>query len=96
MKKKGNLQDPGFDYYSHGFPDIDLHECEFPHVTDIYDSPQEFYTGELLRLFWIYQKKAFDLKLVGNTHALGVFSSLITARNTLSVKHIMVKIQPLS
>ncbi|TEA38264.1 hypothetical protein DBR06_SOUSAS110117 [Sousa chinensis] len=96
MKNRESIQEPIFDYYNHEVPDIDLSDCEFPHVIEIYDFPQEFRTEDLLRIFCTYQKKGFDIKWVDDTHALGVFSSPITARDALGSKHTMVKIRPLS
>ncbi|NP_001127283.1 coiled-coil domain-containing protein R3HCC1L [Pongo abelii] len=95
-KSRESIQEPRFDYYNHEVPDIDLSDCEFPHVIEIYDFPQEFRTEDLLRVFCSYQKKGFDIKWVDDTHALGVFSSPITARDALGIKHTMVKIRPLS
>ncbi|KAM4852456.1 coiled-coil domain-containing protein R3HCC1L isoform 1-T2 [Thomomys bottae] len=95
-KNRESIQEPRFDYYNSELPDIDLSECEFPHVIEIYDFPQEFRTEDLLRVFCSYQKKGFDIKWVDDTHALGVFSSPITARDALGIKHTMVKIRPLS
>uniref|UniRef100_A0A2K5J9C9 R3H domain and coiled-coil containing 1 like n=1 Tax=Colobus angolensis palliatus TaxID=336983 RepID=A0A2K5J9C9_COLAP len=95
-KGRESIQEPRFDYYNHEVPDIDLSDCEFPHVIEIYDFPQEFRTEDLLRVFCSYQKKGFDIKWVDDTHALGVFSSPITARDALGIKHTMVKIRPLS
>ncbi|XP_038173697.1 coiled-coil domain-containing protein R3HCC1L isoform X2 [Arvicola amphibius] len=54
MKNRKSIQEPRFDYYSHELPDIDLSECEFPHVIEIYDFPQEFRTEDLLRIFCSY------------------------------------------
>ncbi|XP_026349605.2 coiled-coil domain-containing protein R3HCC1L isoform X1 [Ursus arctos] len=96
IKNRESIQEPRFDYYNHEVSDIDLSDCEFPHVIEIYDFPQEFRTEDLLRVFCSYQKKGFDIKWVDDTHALGVFSSPITARDALGSKHTMVKIRPLS
>ncbi|XP_036294678.1 coiled-coil domain-containing protein R3HCC1L [Pipistrellus kuhlii] len=96
MKNTNRIQEPRFDYYNNEVPDIDLSDCEFPHVIEIYDFPREFRTEDLLRVFCSYQKKGFDIKWVDDTHALGVFSSPITARDALGSKHTMVKIRPLS
>ncbi|XP_004701070.1 coiled-coil domain-containing protein R3HCC1L [Echinops telfairi] len=96
MKSRESIQEPRFDYYNHEVPDIDLSDCEFPHVIEIYDFPQEFRTEDLLQVFCSYQKKGFDIKWVDDTHALGIFSSPITARDALGSKHTMVKIRPLS
>ncbi|XP_036906684.1 coiled-coil domain-containing protein R3HCC1L isoform X2 [Sturnira hondurensis] len=78
VKNRERIQEPKFDYYNNEVPDIDLSDCEFPHVIEIYDFPQEFRTEDLLRVFCSYQKKGFDIKWVDDTHALGVFSSPIT------------------
>ncbi|XP_028586414.2 coiled-coil domain-containing protein R3HCC1L isoform X2 [Podarcis muralis] len=90
------LQEPRFDYYNYTPADLDLSDSELPHVIEIYDFPAEFRTEDLLRVFCIYQKKGFDIKWVDDTHALGIFSSPITARDALSTKHLMVKTRPLS
>lgn len=55
MKNRKSIQEPRFDYYNNEFPDIDLSDCEFPHVLEIYDFPQEFRTEDLLRVFCSYQ-----------------------------------------
>lgn len=55
MKNRESIQEPRFDYYNHEVPDIDLSDCEFPHVIEIYDFPQEFRTEDLLRIFCTYQ-----------------------------------------
>lgn len=47
-------------------------------------------------VFFCCRKKGFDIKWVDDTHALGVFSSPVTARDALGIKHTMVKIRPLS
>uniref|UniRef100_A0A8D0E9T5 R3H domain and coiled-coil containing 1 like n=1 Tax=Salvator merianae TaxID=96440 RepID=A0A8D0E9T5_SALMN len=90
------LQEPRFNYYNYTPADLDLSDAELPHVIEIYDFPPEFRTEDLLRIFCSYQKKGFDIKWVDDTHALGIFSSPITARDALSTKHLMVKTRPLS
>ncbi|XP_061492291.1 coiled-coil domain-containing protein R3HCC1L isoform X2 [Rhineura floridana] len=90
------LQEPRFDYDNYSPADLDLSDSELPHVIEIYDFPPEFRTEDLLRVFCSYQKKGFDIKWVDDTHALGIFSSPITARDALSTKHLMVKTRPLS
>lgn len=55
MKNRKSIQEPRFDYYNNEVPDIDLSDCEFPHVIEIYDFPQEFRTEDLLRVFCSYQ-----------------------------------------
>ncbi|XP_013915151.1 PREDICTED: coiled-coil domain-containing protein R3HCC1L [Thamnophis sirtalis] len=90
------LQEPHFDYYNYSPADQDMSDSELPHVIEIYDFPPEFRTEDLLCVFCHYQKKGFDIKWIDDTHALGIFSSPITARDALSTKHLMVKTRPLS
>uniref|UniRef100_A0ABM5G2D6 Coiled-coil domain-containing protein R3HCC1L n=1 Tax=Pogona vitticeps TaxID=103695 RepID=A0ABM5G2D6_9SAUR len=89
-------QEPRFDYYNYSPADLDLSDSELPHVIEIYDFPPEFRTEDLMLIFCSYQKKGFDIKWVDDTHALGIFSSPITACDALSTKHLMVKTRPLS
>ncbi|NXV40205.1 R3HCL protein, partial [Uria aalge] len=95
-KRRESCQSPRFDYYEAEPAAPDLSDDELPHVIEIYDFPSDFRTEDLLRIFCSYQKKGFDIKWVDDTHALGIFSSPITARDALSTKHLMVKTRPLS
>ncbi|KAM6266281.1 coiled-coil domain-containing protein R3HCC1L isoform 1-T3 [Porphyrio hochstetteri] len=95
-KCRESRQSPHFDYYGAEPAALDLSDAELPHVIEIYDFPSDFRTEDLLRVFCSYQKKGFDIKWVDDTHALGIFSSPITARDALSTKHLMVKTRPLS
>uniref|UniRef100_A0A8C0EYF0 R3H domain and coiled-coil containing 1 like n=1 Tax=Bubo bubo TaxID=30461 RepID=A0A8C0EYF0_BUBBB len=95
-KRQESRQSPRFDYYGAEPTALDLSDAELPHVIEIYDFPSDFRTEDLLRVFCSYQKKGFDIKWVDDTHALGIFSSPITARDALSTKHLMVKTRPLS
>ncbi|NXW64502.1 R3HCL protein, partial [Eurystomus gularis] len=95
-KRRESQQSPRFDYYRAQPAALDLSDAELPHVIEIYDFPSDFRTEDLLRVFCSYQKKGFDIKWVDDTHALGIFSSPITARDALSTKHLMVKTRPLS
>ncbi|KAF1557351.1 Coiled-coil domain-containing protein R3HCC1L, partial [Eudyptula albosignata] len=95
-KRQESRQSPRFDYYGAEPAAPDLSNAELPHVIEIYDFPSDFRTEDLLRVFCSYQKKGFDIKWVDDTHALGIFSSPITARDALSTKHLMVKTRPLS
>ncbi|NXV92615.1 R3HCL protein, partial [Calonectris borealis] len=95
-KHRESQQSPRFDYYGAEPAALDLSDAELPHVIEIYDFPSDFRTEDLLRVFCSYQKKGFDIKWVDDTHALGIFSSPITARDALSTKHLMVKTRPLS
>lgn len=100
-KKKGSIQEPRFDYYNmdgddDDDDDIDLREDELSHIVEIYDFPTDFKTEDLLKLFQCYQKRDFDIKWVDDTHALGLFSSPIAAREALRSKHPLMKLRPLS
>ncbi|KAM9010961.1 coiled-coil domain-containing protein R3HCC1L isoform 1-T2 [Ara ararauna] len=95
-KRRESQQSPRFDYYGAEPAAPDISDEELPHVIEIYDFPSDFRTEDLMRVFCSYQKKGFDIKWVDDTHALGVFSSPITARDALSTKHLMVKTRPLS
>ncbi|NXC28450.1 R3HCL protein, partial [Campylorhamphus procurvoides] len=95
-KHQESQQSPRFDYYKAEPAAPDISDDELPHVIEIYDFPSDFRTEDLMRVFCSYQKKGFDIKWVDDTHALGIFSSPITARDALSTKHLMVKTRPLS
>ncbi|NXI52334.1 R3HCL protein, partial [Chloroceryle aenea] len=95
-KHQESCQSPRFNYYGAEPAALDLSDDELPHVIEIYDFPADFRTEDLLRVFCNYQKKGFDIKWVDDTHALGIFSSPITAHDALSMKHLMVKTRPLS
>ncbi|XP_078499688.1 coiled-coil domain-containing protein R3HCC1L [Lissotriton helveticus] len=91
-----SFQEPRYNYYSHQPTELDLDDSELSHVIEIYDFPPEFKAEDLLLAFSTYQKRGFDIKWVDDTHALGIFSSPVAARDALSSIHPMVKVRPLS
>ncbi|XP_029013545.1 coiled-coil domain-containing protein R3HCC1L [Betta splendens] len=99
-RKKESIQEARFDYYSmdrdEDDDDIDLTDDELSHIVEIYDFPPEFKTEDLLKLFQCYQQRGFDIKWIDDTHALGLFSSPISAREALRSKHPLMKLRPLS
>ncbi|XP_047434200.1 coiled-coil domain-containing protein R3HCC1L [Mugil cephalus] len=98
-RKKESIQEPRFNYYnmdSDEDDDVDLSEDELSHIVEIYDFPTDFKTEDLLKLFQCYQKGGFDIKWVDDTHALGLFSSPVAAREVLRSKHQLMKVRPLS
>lgn len=98
-KKKESIQEPRFDYYNMNRgddDDIDLTDDELSHIVEIYDFPSEFKTEDLLKLFQCYQQRDFDIKWVDDTHALGLFSSPVAAREALRSKNPLMKLRPLS
>lgn len=99
-RKKESIQESRFDYYNMSQDDdeddVDLREDELSHIVEIYDFPAEFKMEDLLKLFQGYQQRGFDIQWVDDTHALGLFSSPIAAREALRSKHPLMKLRPLS
>uniref|UniRef100_A0A8C7ZDK5 R3H domain and coiled-coil containing 1-like n=1 Tax=Oryzias sinensis TaxID=183150 RepID=A0A8C7ZDK5_9TELE len=98
-RKKKSIQDPQFDYYrmDREFEeDVELREDELSHIVEIYDFPADFKTEDLLKLFQCSQRGGFDIKWVDDTHALGLFSSPVAAREALRSKHQLMKVRPLN
>lgn len=101
-KKKRPVQERRFDYYGEGEGegeeegDVDLREDELAHILEIYDFPSEFKTEDLLKSFQSYQQRGFDIQWVDDSHALGLFSSPIAAREALRTTHPLMKVRPLS
>uniref|UniRef100_A0A1A8NGW1 R3H domain and coiled-coil containing 1-like n=1 Tax=Nothobranchius rachovii TaxID=451742 RepID=A0A1A8NGW1_9TELE len=101
---KKSVQDSRFGYYNmdrSGDDDddeeeMDLTEEELSHIVEIYDFPTDFKTEDLLKLFQCYQQRGFDIKWIDDTHALGLFSSPIAAREALRSKNPLMKLRPLS
>ncbi|XP_073698530.1 coiled-coil domain-containing protein R3HCC1L [Garra rufa] len=97
--KKSSIQDPRFDYYNwtpEMEEDVELRDDELSHIIEIYEFPSEFKTEDLIRTFSSFQQKGFDIKWIDDTHALGLFSSPIAARDALRMKNPMIKVRPLS
>lgn len=97
-RKKESIQEPRFNYYdwSPETDDIELREDELSHIVEIYDFPSEFKTEDLIRAFHSFQQKGFDIQWVDDTHALGLFSSPIAARDALTTRNPLLKVRPLS
>lgn len=98
-KVKESIQDSRFDYYNMNQDydnDIDLTDDELSHIVEIYDFPSEFKTEDLLKLFHTNQQKGLDIQWIDETHALGLFSSPLAAREVLRSKHPLMKVRPLS
>lgn len=96
---KGSIQDSRFDYYNMNRDyddDVDLTDDELSHIVEIYDFPSEFKTEDLLKLFHTNQQRGLDIQWIDDTHALGLFSSPLAAREALRSKHPLMKVRPLS
>ncbi|KAI7810628.1 coiled-coil domain-containing protein R3HCC1L [Triplophysa rosa] len=99
LKEKNSIQDPRFDYYKWSpgeEEEVELCDEELSHIIEIYDFPAEFKMEDLIRSFSSFHQKGFDIKWIDETHALGLFSSPIAARDALRMKNPMMKIRPLS
>ncbi|RVE75839.1 hypothetical protein OJAV_G00002650 [Oryzias javanicus] len=95
---KESTQNPQSDYYRMDREyeeDIDLREDELSHIVEIYDFPTDYKTEDLLKLFQCSQRGGFDIKWIDDTHALGLFSSPVAAREALRSKHPLMKVRPL-
>ncbi|KAG5278597.1 hypothetical protein AALO_G00100680 [Alosa alosa] len=97
-RKKESIQEPRFNYYnwSPESEEIELREDELSHIVEIYDFPTEFKTEDLILAFHSFQQKGFDVQWVDDTHALGLFSSPIAARDALTTRNPLLKVRPLS
>ncbi|XP_030636676.1 coiled-coil domain-containing protein R3HCC1L [Chanos chanos] len=97
-RKKPSIQEPEFNYYDWSPEDeeVELREDELSHIVEIYDFPSEFKTEDLLRAFSSYQQRGFDINWIDDTHALGLFSTPLAAREALRSRHPMLKVRPLS
>lgn len=96
---KGAIQEARFDYYNMNRDydnDIDLTDDELSHIVEIYDFPSEFKTEDLLKCFHTNQQRGLDIQWIDETHALGLFSSPLAAREALRSKHPLMKVRPLS
>uniref|UniRef100_A0AAQ6A083 R3H domain and coiled-coil containing 1-like n=1 Tax=Amphiprion ocellaris TaxID=80972 RepID=A0AAQ6A083_AMPOC len=71
-------------------------DCLDPHLLEELAVRDEFKTEDLLKLFQCYQQRGFDIKWIDDTHALGLFSSPIAAREALRSKNPLMKLRPLS
>lgn len=78
--------------------DDNFESSEFSHVVEIYDFPPSFVTDDLKREICLITHEPFDVKWVDDTHALGVFSSELAAKNALSMRNTgaAVRVRPLS
>ncbi|XP_062399019.1 coiled-coil domain-containing protein R3HCC1L [Sardina pilchardus] len=97
-RKKESIQEARFNYYewTPESEEIELREDELSHIVEIYDFPTDFKTEDLILAFHSFQQKGFDIQWVDDTHALGLFSSPIAARDALTTRNPLLKVRPLS
>lgn len=69
---------------------------EYGHIVEFYDFPVDFKTQDLMAIFSTFKNQGFNIKWVDDTHALGVFSSPLAAKDALNLKHPLLKVRPLS
>ncbi|CAH1783752.1 unnamed protein product, partial [Owenia fusiformis] len=92
---KVKVQKPQFDYYNYTPTDTDLDYDMYGHLIEIYEFPEEFQTRDLMHIFKDYLEHGFDIKWVDDTHAIGVFSSVIAANTAMRLQHPMLKVRPI-
>ncbi|XP_054854043.1 R3H and coiled-coil domain-containing protein 1 [Eublepharis macularius] len=82
-----------FDYSSYG--EAQINEGDFGHVLEIYDFSPLLKTEHLLEAFAEFQESGFKVQWVDDTHALGIFSSLVAASQAMEQSYASLKIRPL-
>ncbi|XP_015263053.1 PREDICTED: R3H and coiled-coil domain-containing protein 1 [Gekko japonicus] len=82
-----------FDCTSYG--EAQINEGEFGHVLEIYDFSPSLKTEHLLEAFAEFQESGFKVQWVDDTHALGIFSSLVAASQAMEQSYTSLKIRPL-
>ncbi|XP_076102475.1 uncharacterized protein LOC143071783 [Mytilus galloprovincialis] len=93
---KVKVKKPVINYLNYQPKEPEL-DCEgMNHVIEIFDFSSEMKTEDLLSAFSMFKSKGFDIKWVDDTHALGVFSSVIAANEALQFTHPLLKVGPLS
>ncbi|XP_060069532.1 uncharacterized protein LOC132549603 isoform X2 [Ylistrum balloti] len=93
---KVKIKKPIIDYLSYKPRDPDLSREDVGHVIEIYDFPPELKTEDLMSAFQQFKSKGFDIKWVDDTHALGVFNSVVAAQSALTLNHPLLKVRALS
>ncbi|XP_033756923.1 uncharacterized protein LOC117339450 isoform X2 [Pecten maximus] len=93
---KVKIKKPIIDYLNYKPRDPDLSREDLGHVVEIYDFPPELKTEDLMSAFQQFKSKGFDIKWVDDTHALGVFNSVLAAQSALSLNHPLLKVRAMS
>ncbi|XP_050736925.1 uncharacterized protein LOC127008667 isoform X2 [Eriocheir sinensis] len=76
--------------------EAEMNEDDYAHVIEIYDFPTSFKTQDLMMVFGQFHSNGFDIKWVDDTHALGIFSTALSAAEALDVRHPFLKTRTLS
>ncbi|XP_068923490.1 R3H and coiled-coil domain-containing protein 1 [Petaurus breviceps papuanus] len=71
-------------------------ENGFGHVVEIYDFETSFRTEDLMEALSEFQEKGFKIQWVDDTHALGIFPCLASAKEALTRDFSTLKIRPLT
>ncbi|XP_063432885.1 coiled-coil domain-containing protein R3HCC1L-like [Mytilus trossulus] len=93
---KVKVKKPVINYLNYQPKEPELDYEGMNHVIEIFDFSSEMKTEDLLSAFSMFKSKGFDIKWVDDTHALGVFSSVIAANEALQFTHPLLKVGPLS
>uniref|UniRef100_A0ACB8EYA8 Uncharacterized protein n=2 Tax=Sphaerodactylus townsendi TaxID=933632 RepID=A0ACB8EYA8_9SAUR len=78
-----------------GYGEAQINEGDFGHVLEIYDFSPSLKTEQLLEAFADFQESGFKVQWVDDTHALGIFSSLVAASQAMEQSYTSLKIRPL-
>ncbi|BFZ01231.1 hypothetical protein BsWGS_04270 [Bradybaena similaris] len=93
---KVEIDKPKINYLNYEPKDTEMNYEAFSHILEIYDFSSELATCDLITAFREFSSRGFDVKWVDDTHALGIFSSAIAAKEALRMVHPLLKVRPLS
>ncbi|XP_068746108.1 uncharacterized protein DDB_G0284459-like isoform X2 [Montipora capricornis] len=92
------VQKTQFDYYSLTPKNYcAMEDDEFGHIVEIYDFSPDLNTQDIMQAMSSFRTKGFDIKWVDDTHALGIFSSYIAAKDAIQLCSTpLMKLRPIS
>ncbi|XP_073239439.1 uncharacterized protein [Porites lutea] len=91
------VQKTQYDFYSFTPRDVELDDEEFGHIVEIYNFSPDLKTQDLMQALSMFRSKGFDIKWVDDTHALGIFSSHISAEEAIKLcSSPLMKLRPVS
>lgn len=91
------VQKTQYDFYSFTPRDVELDDEEFGHIVEIYNFSPDLKTQDLMQALSMFRSKGFDIKWVDDTHALGIFSSHISAQEAIKLcSSPLMKLRPVS
>ncbi|CAG5132340.1 unnamed protein product [Candidula unifasciata] len=93
---KVEIDKPKINYLNYEPKEAAVDYEAFSHILEIYDFSPDLATCDLITSFREFSSRGFDVKWVDDTHALGIFSSAIAAKEALKMIHPLLKVRPLS